>query len=569
MCGGDWCRNRPCIEGCFEQEPSHPNWHTVQGNHFVLEKTSYSESVSTPFFVRIFSYLKSFDPFPGGRRSLFSWTILLFWAGCIIVVSIHHELWRDEVRALSLALSTESFLDLPDALRNEGHPMLWYLILRLGYLLIQTPVVLKIASIAIASVSIFLFFRFSPFPIWLKLLFLGTVLPAYEYSVMCRNYGISMLLFFAFAALYCRKKGTPFLLALLLVALAHTNAHSLIFVFSLAVYLFCEGLRTGGPQRNRKDKLVFCSSFLMLGIGVLLAILTILPDGNSIVMESHALTFQQILAEFWRTIQHPGAKYETIFIGFPSLLRDVLIWIFFLGLFIRPYAAIIFLVGSITLSVFFSIGYSGTLRHQGIFFIFLLTVYWIVFFHHRDNKSGNFLAVHKSVIYVALPLVFIAQIALSYKKISRDLTQEMSSSRAFGEYISANKAYESAIIIGEPDIRLESLPYYVDNPLYVPREQRFSRYVKLTRDNTQELSMGELLVVAQSLRASENKPILIALGHFGLADQQNPPFTRTEQYEKRFTWTKDELESFQDCTEKVAEFKQDVENERYEVYQLK
>ena len=521
------------------------------------------------YYARIFSYLKSVDPFPGGRRSLFSWSILLCWIGCVIVVSMYHELWRDEVRALSVALTPESLWGLPAALKNEGHPLLWYLILRLGYWFFQTPLILKIASISIASASALLFFRFSPFPVWLKLLFLGTILPAYEYSVMCRNYGISMLLLFAFAALYSRRNEKVLLLALILVALAHTNVHSTICVCFLAGYWFYEDLVLGCSQRSRRDNLALFSSIILVVIGVVSAIIVVLPDENSIVLESKAITIQKILEECWLAIQHPGAKYETIFIGVPLLLRDILIWFFFLGLFIRPCVAIMFLAGSTALSLFFSIGYSGSLRHQGILFIFLVTIYWIVFLHHSAKKSVVLSVIHKSVVFVVLPLVFIAQIGLSYKKISRDLTQEMSSSSAFGEFITANKDFDKAIIIGEPDIRLESLPYYVDNEIYLPRERRFSKYVKLTRDNKQELSMGELLAVAQSLHVSENKPILIALGHFGLTDQNDPPFTRTEQHNKTFSWTKGELEAFLSATENVAQFKKDVENERYEVYRLK
>ena len=143
----------------------------------------------------------------------------------------------------------------------------------------------------------------------------------------------------------------------------------------------------------------------------------------------------------------------------------------------------------------------------------------------------------------------------------------MSSSKAFGSFIGANPLYREAVVIGEPDLRLESLPYYVENPIYLPREGRYRKFVRLTRENKQELSLGELLETARSLRHQAQKPVLVALGHFDLIDQL-PPYVRGESYDKKFTWTKKDLEDFYASTVKLAEFKQDVENERYEVYLL-
>jgi len=80
--------------------------------------------------------------------------------------------------------------------------------------------------------------------------------------------------------------------------------------------------------------------------------------------------------------------------------------------------------------------------------------------------------------------------------------------------------------------------------------------------------LGELLALAKSVKEKENKTVLIALGHLGLSDQ-GPPFVRIEQYGRKFTWSLQELKEFNENTVKIAEFKKDVKNERYEIYQLK
>lgn len=82
----------------------------------------------------IIDYLRSSLGFASRKRAMASMAILFLWLAVVIFTSSRHELWRDEVRALSIALQPESFWQLPMVLRNEGHPILWYLILRSGYL---------------------------------------------------------------------------------------------------------------------------------------------------------------------------------------------------------------------------------------------------------------------------------------------------------------------------------------------------------------------------------------------------------------------------------------------------
>lgn len=510
------------------------------------------------------SYLTTSEPFATKKWAMVSWIILLFWLALIVGVSCFHEMWRDEVRAWSIAISPESVWGLPAALKNEGHPLVWYLILRLGYQILPSPLILKVAAIGIAGIAVFLFYRRAPFASWLKLLFLFTFLPLYEYSVMARNYGISMLLFFLIAWVYPQRKEKVFLFAVLLIILAHTNIHSAI----LAVFLTVYWLQEVFLQEMQNSKYYFAVPLIAAGLA--LAILTVLPDENSIVLPGPPLQLEKALAALWENVQHPGTHYDVIFYGMPLWVRDLLLVFLVIGLAVRPVAALVLAGGLVALGTFFSIGYAGVLRHQGIVFIFIIILYWIVL---QDQTTGAeryrvLQPVCKGVVYFILPAVFLIHIAGSFQKIHRDLTQEMSSSKGFGTFIAANPSYHEAIIIGEPDMRLESLPYYVPNPIYLPREGRYQKFVRLTRQNKQELSLRELLETAQSLKRQQQKPILIALGHFNLLDQP-PPYVRGESYDKRFTWTKQDVEVFFASTVKLAEFKQDVENERYEVYLLR
>jgi hypothetical protein len=122
--------------------------------------------------------------------------MLVLWLAGVVFTTLSHEYWRDEVRALSLARAATSPFDLYGLIQYDGHPVLWYLLLFIGTSLADSPLVLPIASAAVAMAAVALFVWRSPFELWVKGVFIFGALPFYEYSVVARNYGISMLLLF-------------------------------------------------------------------------------------------------------------------------------------------------------------------------------------------------------------------------------------------------------------------------------------------------------------------------------------------------------------------------------------
>lgn len=502
------------------------------------------------------------------KKFIVSLFVIGCWLAVVFGVASVHELWKDEVRALSIAKAAASLLDLPRLLSNEGHPVLWYALLWLGYHLVPSPLVLQGISIVVAFLAVLVFWLHCPFPRWLRALFLFSFLPLYEYSVVARNYGISMLLFFVFATLYGRLRADStgrWVLALILALLANTNVHSAILAGFLTLYWAADSRPTA---LSASKTLTFLFPFTLVATGIGFCLFTVLPDSNSIVMNPSALTTGKLLSALSESLLHPGRGLSELFIGLPGMGRDILVWLLVLCLAVRPLAALLLFAGVVTVTLFFAIGYSGTLRHEGIVWSYLLTLYWLTHdsvLTAQHRKIG--VRLYSVSLYGLISCVLLVQVAGSVRYIYRDLTVEMSSSKSFGRFIASDERYRRAIIIGEPDIRLESLPAYADNRIYLPRAGLFRDYVRLTTENKQDLSLGELLGTARKLQIQEERPVLIALGHFDLANQPLP-HTRTEQYDRKFTWTDTELAEFLATTQKVAEFKTDLKNERYEVYFL-
>jgi hypothetical protein len=434
----------------------------------------------------------------------------------------------------------------------------------------HTPVVLKIVSICIAFASIVIFYRHAPFPAWQKILFIWSALPIYEYCIMARNYGISMLLFFLFATLYTQRQKKPILMACVLAIMANTNVHSCILTGVLAAMWLFDTVVVDRHLLNTRGVMALISAFVIIGAGIFYSVITVLPSRDTIVVKPFALIAPEVAQAFYTNIMHPGKHFNIVFPGLPGPMRDVLVLVLAAGLLIRPQAAVSFFAGVVLLGTFFSTVYPGDLRHQGISVIFMICLYWIVYQQitadtkNKLKRSLNF--IHKLSVYVILSAIFVVHTNFSVYNIIRDISKEESSSKAFGRFITANPEYHDAIIMGEPDYALESLPYYVSNRLYMPRERRFGNRVMFTPASKAQMSLNELLNIAQQVRSSNGAKVLIAIGHLDLSNQKG--YRISYPYKRTFTWSPRELAALKSQTTKVAEFKKAVGDENYEIYLL-
>lgn len=492
------------------------------------------------------------------------------WVTCVLYTTSYHEYWRDEVRPLSFAREAGSFLGLWEIVGRDGHPALWPVILYLLDGILPTNQVLGLASLSIAFLAIVLFLWKAPLPLWVKCLAVFSSVPLYEYSVMARNYGISMLLMFSVAWLYRTRHEHPLLLATALALLANTNAHSagLAFVFAGIWALHEAQDRWHGRTVALPPHLAIAVGIFLCGVG-LAAYTVYWPSADDYVISKVSeRVSNESPFDLVAVLRFPADQFFDIIRPRHRAWQTAILLMLCAGLLgeLATFAGAV--VAILGLSLFFDIVSTGWYRHQALLIPFILSAYWIATDRmtalgaaDRARWRGQLLQFGQ---VAALPLLLVPLLKDSFDFIVEDVTMAWSSGEAFGQFLTDHPEYADAILIGEPGYLLESLPYYVDARIYFPRERRFGTTARFWEQD-RLLTLGALLDTAERAAQCEGKPVLIVFGHSEIDDTQ--ALQKTFSYGSEITWTADERQRMRDRSVRVASFRDSLE-ETYDVFEV-
>lgn len=490
--------------------------------------------------------------------------ILLGWTALVLLMAAGHEMWRDEVRALSLAIDPPTLTAMLEGLRGEGHPALWYLILRASHQLTGSVLVLPVcAFLAAAAGMAFLILR-SPFHPGIKILLACSAFLAVEYPVLARNYGISLLPMFVFAAYYDRWRERGVGLGITLFLLTNTNVHSAIVAIALLGMWLVEVLRENGFRRSR-PLAVYLVNAAVAGAGLLLAVAIVRGPANDAITSSLP---RSGLADALLALVHPGPSFQAMAPTLPSLALTLLLFGSLLALARRP-ALLLAGCGALLLfALLFTVGYPGQYRHVGIWLAFLLSLCWIA--ELRDRRDGadadRWLPRLGRICLLA---VLVLQVGLGVGMLAESLRRPWSGSAGAATWLKAHPRYADAILIAEPDFNLEPFPYYGFARTYLLREQRFGHAVNFTRAARLELSLGEMLETGRRLKRETGAEVVALVPTELELDPAAPARRLGSGYNWIFTTSPDDVRAFLAGTERLARFDRSLQGEDYVLYRLR
>ena len=510
---------------------------------------------------------------PWQRIALFAaWLIVAGW------LAAHHVFWRDEVRAFSLALSGDTTADMLGRIHGEGHPALWYLLLRGAHAIIGTRAALPFAAFAIGAGAAGLWAWRAPFrPLVIAFVLFGGFM-LYEYTVSARNYGIAMLGLFAFAAAYPRAKRHGPWLGLILALTCNTNAPAVMLAGALRAVLGSGDTQRGGlaldpalatlgrqhgARRARRGAVCIAVIFPPFNDA---AVSPLAGQLSPATLAAAALNvtapFSALLPETWWTVPGTTLLLAAMVVGAP------------LGLVRSPGGLAAGLLILVAMPLFFQIVYPGGYRHQALFVVFLLTLYWLV----AQGGGGRWpprvpllrptaQALLQRFGQAALLALLLTQVAIGAERIAAAATGVPEGRTADLAALIHRDHLDRAVVIANPDVLLEPLPYYAGNPLWLTRERHWGKVVAFTKAAERDVTLAETLTTARRLRVRTHRPVLILLQV--RLDPTAAAQTWDEGYLGTFSTTPGDVRAFVAATRRLASFAPTITDESYDVYLLR
>jgi hypothetical protein len=217
------------------------------------------------------------------------------------------------------------------------------------------------------------------------------------------------------------------------------------------------------------------------------------------------------------------------------------------------------IIGIIGFSVLFRGAYTGALRHEGILFFLFVSLCWIACTESTPDRC-------RAIVLGMLPLLVTQTLALPVVA-RRMIVHPESSSKAFAELIQRTPRFRNAVLMSEPDYNMESMPYYVTNPVYMPRQHEFHYRVYFDRVKRQQrLTLGNLVHVADSVGCSTGRPVLLAIAYPKVFNDSSGVAHLAYQ-RAEFIWDPSDKAALFNRGPRVASF-QNSADENYEVFEI-
>jgi len=387
----------------------------------------------------------------------------------------HHEFWRDETHPWLVARTASGLRDIVDGDRvYDGHPPLWYWYLYFWTAVTRDIVGLHIATIVAEGTAALLLLRHAPLPRLVKVLLTFSYMLGYEYGIMSRNYTAGVICAFAFAATYhpLRLRLSSFVW---LALLALSSVYGLAMASAFLLVLLGHRLSLSRSSNFSRTVTVLtvphvlAGAVLVVGSFAFAYLVTDPPDPNpySPAWNFAGVGRTMILPALHRVVaafiplRQPGERLFWVAtipysLEYPRLfekLAYILPALALLCLFPGWLEAAAFVLGCFEMAFLQEARYLGHIRHWGHFFVFFVTMVWIV--RVERPRTRNWLAP------VFLLLLGLCQAEGFAVALWQDTKVPFSGAREAARAIEKAGLKDLPLVIG-PDWAAPSLTGYLD-----------------------------------------------------------------------------------------------------------
>lgn len=384
--------------------------------------------------------------------------IFVMWFAISLFALFHHEIWRDEAQVWCLVRDL-NFVDIYNATRVEGHPMLWYLLI-MPFAKFGLPVEsMQIISFVLVAASIlFLLFK-SPFTTLQKTLISLSAGMTYFLPAIARNYALIPLFIFLLANLYPKRSEKPWAYSLLLVFLSQTHVLMLVFCIMLFLMFALEKI---------KEKKDLPQLFLLFTNFVFLFFSFYRSTSDNIALVGYKdleRTFGELIFGFSYNFFGPyfanSMQFSCVlFYGILVLIsyfffkNDKKVFLIFLSSFLYMFY------------IFTDVWFSGS-PYQKLFLLILILIFCMWVFEKKNIKW----------LKVSFNTLLAISVMYSFPAIYNEYKYNFSGAKQLVNYVKENLNNEKEfIVVGYPHVISPVSAYLPEKKFYSQKEKRYITY---------------------------------------------------------------------------------------------
>ena len=385
--------------------------------------------------------------------------IILVYCIASVTGMLHHELFLEEAQQLTISRDSTSIADVFRNMLYEGHVTLWNTFLFfITHYISAKPVYMQLFHLIVISYAVFLFLRYAPFNITVKVLLVFGCYLFFVYSIVSRNYALGILLLFLCCILLANPEKNVIKIGIVLVLMCFTH---LFYAFAaIGIFMYMLPVIAGKKQHYRQFA-IFTALLLFGTISALLQSKRIPAD--SIVNVKHGLSWVNVndltfgltgISRGFITIPALNGTYfwDKQFIQtMPSAVNILLAFALFIITLLFVYKsrkALLFYIPAVALQFAFlsMAGMAGT-RYFGVFFLFFIVAMWLAYydgvlmFPSMSKAVGQFAS--RLFIYCILVIQFFTGI---YFYIA-DFTKPFSQAKNTVNYITAHHLDNASLVV--------------------------------------------------------------------------------------------------------------------------
>lgn len=455
-----------------------------------------------------------------------------------IILITRHEFWRDEIISWHFGSESSSFTEFLSIVRVDGNNTFgWFSILYfISHFVTSNVESMKIAHLAISTISIFLFLKYAPFNKVIKIIFVFGYFPFYEYSIISRNYALGILFISIFCILYKNKYKNIILLSITLFLMSLGSVLSFIVSIAFFLMLTSELIIDWKNAKKNMNKVHILIAALIIITGIFFAYWQLGSQETISSMDTSTVSiFDRITGENFKSVKDVSVGVVDTYIPIPQFIlnywdRNRLItnflsnyrfrytFLFSIILFIIPVFIIkrkiifpyfVASMGIIFIPLFIKRCY---IRHFGHLFIIFIVCLWLSNINKDDqyliNFKGNFIKIFQNIFLTSILVVSLIASSVAFYY---DYKYPFSNGKNVAKYIEENFNKDEIVIVGYQDYAAETISGYLEKKIYYPNTKNFKKLVSWT-NRLPEVSPIDIFSEAYHL-ATKNEKVLVII-HF-------------------------------------------------------